>query len=484
MPPLQVEGGITARTRRGAIGETWWSARFVAVLESFAIGSRLHRGRRYARSGQVLDLRVEPGLVRARVQGTRRTPYDVRIRVTTLDERAWTEIEDALAAQALFAARLLTGDMPREIEDVFGACDLSLFPAAARELETDCSCPDFANPCKHIAASFYILAEAFDDDPFLIFAWRGRPREQLVANLRRLRGAAGPTMTEATGDTDAPNTVVPLAQSIDAFWRMDPSFDGVHAPPHASDSPDALLRQLGPPPLEAGGPALLEYLTSAYHTIAAGAERFAYEESQRSATQSAGAAVEPTARTCFTDMRHLETADEHDLTPAARRLYAFCASVVRAGTSIPGGAPVQTPLQCSRRRGRYPCRGRVVVEAIEEPLGIAWRCTACGEAGVLCGWDCSLLDLGGRRRPDVGSSEPWIETTLSEELYLLLEKLDVLDVPAEQLIRGALYMDGVIRLEGPREAYEALREDVAAAIETSRSRRRAALQRLERMLPR
>src|SRR5918994_603626 len=114
-PPRQVDSGIAARTRRGAIGETWWSARFVAVLESFAIGSRLIRGRSYARAGRVLDLRVEPGLVTARVLGSRRDPYDVRIGVKALSARAWERIEDALAAQALFAARLLAGEMPHEI---------------------------------------------------------------------------------------------------------------------------------------------------------------------------------------------------------------------------------------------------------------------------------------------------------------------------------------------------------------------------------
>ena len=137
-PPRKVDGGIAARTGRGAIGETWWSRRFVAVLESFAIGSRLTRGRRYARGGQVLDLRVEPGLVSARVQGSRREPYDVRIGVKTLPARAWERIEDALAAQALFAARLLAGEMPHEIEEVFSTLDLSLFPGKARELETQC----------------------------------------------------------------------------------------------------------------------------------------------------------------------------------------------------------------------------------------------------------------------------------------------------------------------------------------------------------
>jgi uncharacterized Zn finger protein len=277
--PRVPEDGIAARSRRGVIGEEWWSARFVAVLESFAIGTRLERGRSYARAGRVLDLRVKAGLVSARVQGSRRDPYEVRIRVKTLSARDWSRLEKALAAQALFAARLLAGEMPHEIEAAFATLDLSLFPAASAELQADCSCPDEANPCKHIAATFYILAEAFDADPFLIFAWRGRTRSRLIANLRTLRGAAATEGDEASPASDRDDAdVPPLDAALRDFWRMDAEFDGLHVAPHAADSPDALLRQLGPAPADVGGQQLFERLASAYHAMATGAERLAYGE--------------------------------------------------------------------------------------------------------------------------------------------------------------------------------------------------------------
>ena len=279
--PRAQEPGIAARSKRGAIGEAWWSARFVAVLESFAIGSRLQRGRSYARAGRVLDLKVKPGLVSARVQGSRRDPYEVRIGVKTLSAGAWSRLERALAAQALYAARLLAGEMPREIEEAFATLDLSLFPATAEELDADCTCPDFANPCKHIAATFYILAEAFDADPFLIFAWRGRTRERLIANLRALRGAAaGGAEDVAPPDDRRGEDVPPLADSLADFWRIDAAFGGLHVAPHASDTPDALLRQLGPAPPDVGGQQLFERLASAYHAMAAGAEGLAYGEAR------------------------------------------------------------------------------------------------------------------------------------------------------------------------------------------------------------
>src|SRR5690606_10809401 len=143
-----------------------------------------------------------------------------------------------------------------------------------------------ANPCKHIAATFYILAEAFDTDPFLIFAWRGRPRERLIANLRALRGAAA-AGDEAVEDEREPTAVAdvpPLDAAIDDFWRIDPAFAGVHVLPHAADAPDALLRQLGPPPSDVGGQQLFERLASAYHAMAAGAERLAYREATSRST--------------------------------------------------------------------------------------------------------------------------------------------------------------------------------------------------------
>ena len=190
-PPIPVEGGLRARSRRGDIGETWWSQRFVAALERAygTTASRLARGRAYARAGQVLGLDLRRGIVEAAVQGSRPQPYAVSIRVKVLSDAQWTRVEAALATRALFLARLLAGEMPIDIEEAFEAAELSLFPERRGDLRTSCSCPDTANPCKHVAAAYYLLAESFDRDPFLAFEWRGRSREQLIGNLRALRPA-------------------------------------------------------------------------------------------------------------------------------------------------------------------------------------------------------------------------------------------------------------------------------------------------------
>jgi uncharacterized Zn finger protein len=169
--PLPAPGGIPARSRRGPIGETWWSQRFIELLESFGVGSRLKRGRTCARAGQLIELEIDPGVLLAKVQGSRYSPYRVRIRGKVLSEHQWRRVEKAMAAQALPLAKLLAGEMPRDIEELFASCKLTLFPRSKRELTATCDCPDWENPCKHVAAAYYILAERFDEDPFLIFAW-------------------------------------------------------------------------------------------------------------------------------------------------------------------------------------------------------------------------------------------------------------------------------------------------------------------------
>lgn len=177
--PRSVKGGIKAQSKRGGFGESWWARRWIAVLESFNIGARLGRGRSYARNGQVLSIEIEKGEVKAKVQGSRSKPYDIKIHIKTLSAADWRKLAKALSHQAIFLAKLLAGQMPEDIEKAFKGVGLSLLPEKLRDLKTDCSCPDWSNPCKHIAAVYYLLGEEFDRDPFLIFKLRGMSREEL-----------------------------------------------------------------------------------------------------------------------------------------------------------------------------------------------------------------------------------------------------------------------------------------------------------------
>jgi uncharacterized Zn finger protein len=262
--PRRVEGGIKARSKRGAIGEQWWSRRFISVLESFGMTGRLARGRNYARAGQVLSLDISPGYVTARVQGSRAKPYQVRIQVLPLTTPQWRRVEEALAGQALFRARLLAGEMPREIEEVFAGCGTPLFPRAERDMEMSCSCPDWGVPCKHLAAVCYVLAEAFDADPFGMLAWRGRGRADLLAALRR-RTAPEPA---------PPRPVIevadrPLAGCLADFWSPGLSQARLRSLPQVpATAPDLLLRTFEPPAIGVRGNDLVALLTPAYRRLA------------------------------------------------------------------------------------------------------------------------------------------------------------------------------------------------------------------------
>ena len=162
--PRAVKGGIKAQAQRGSFGTTWWARRWIAVLESFDLGPRLTRGKSYARSGQVLAIDISPGRVTARVQGSRPTPYAVTIRVRPLSTADWRRVGRALGQEARFAATLLAGQMPQDIEDAFRGVGLSLFPDRLADLDTDCSCPDWSNPrcssCSKNAAPLTGIARA------------------------------------------------------------------------------------------------------------------------------------------------------------------------------------------------------------------------------------------------------------------------------------------------------------------------------------
>jgi uncharacterized Zn finger protein len=261
--PIRVEGGIKARSKRGAIGEQWWSRRFIGVLESYGMSGRLARGRSYARAGQVLDFELTQGKVTARVQGSRARPYDVRIGVLPLTTAQWRRVHERLAARALFRAKLLAREMPHEIEEVFAECGTPLFPRSATDLDMHCSCPDWGVPCKHLAAVCYVLAEEFDRDPFAMLAWRGKARDDLLAALRTL---SHPDTGAASLDLPAP----PL--DVADFWsaRLSPARLRALSAPAGSSAPDLLLRMFPPPPVPVRGRDLAEVLTPAYHQLAEG----------------------------------------------------------------------------------------------------------------------------------------------------------------------------------------------------------------------
>jgi uncharacterized Zn finger protein len=256
---IAVDGGIAVRAKRGKIGSQWWSRRFVDILEQICDGGRLARGRSYARKGQVMSFDISPGSVTAEVQGSREKPYAVTIGVDAYDDADWARIQDALASQALYRAALLAGDMPHEIVDLFASLDRPLFPS---RLDMRCSCPDWSVPCKHASAVLYVLAEAFDDDPFLVLAWRGRDREAL---LGALRGTPDPDETPDPLAVDD----VPLESRLDDFYAPAISLSRLRErPARVTAPPELLLRALDAPPIRVRHIPLVDLLRPAYRDLA------------------------------------------------------------------------------------------------------------------------------------------------------------------------------------------------------------------------
>lgn len=182
-------------------GTTWWGQRWIEALENVLRGdsARLARGRTYARAGRTHDLVVKGGKVTAKVTGSRATPYKITIELTELSALAWKKAIDGLAKKAQFSAELLAGQMPQTIDEVFVDAGVSLFPKQRADLKTSCSCPDWGDPCKHVAATHYVLGEALDRDPFLLFELRGRTKDQVLDALRAARGGVGETPAKTAG---------------------------------------------------------------------------------------------------------------------------------------------------------------------------------------------------------------------------------------------------------------------------------------------
>ena len=154
------------------ICESWWGQAWCANLEKYAdYASRLERGRRYFRSGTVVDLKIRGGRVEARVQGSRKVPYKVDIRISPLSEEKCQEIIARCGRKIQTIDKLINGEFPDELRDLFTG-ENGLFPSP-REISFNCTCPDWALMCKHVAAAMYGIGVRFDENPFYFFHLRG-----------------------------------------------------------------------------------------------------------------------------------------------------------------------------------------------------------------------------------------------------------------------------------------------------------------------
>ena len=252
----------------------WWVQRWNDLLNSYRFKKRLERARKYAKEGNVLSIEFKSSEVLAKVQGTAPEPYQVSLSINPFSEEDWNYVVETMAQEAIYSAQLLAGEMPENIEKVFTANGLSLFPFTLSDIRSRCTCPDPKNPCKHIGAVYYQLGDRFSEDPFVLFQLRGRTKQQILNDLRRLRstGVAIPesTKTEEQSSLPTPDSRLPTPDSplkMEQFWEynqpLDPSLVVIAPPPDHR----TVLDVLGMIPLTAVDASVMQYLREVYQIV-------------------------------------------------------------------------------------------------------------------------------------------------------------------------------------------------------------------------
>ena len=226
--------GITAIGDDGLGQQPWWVEQWMELINGYRFKKRLERAWGYAREGHVTSIRFEGRRVHARVQGTDEAPYKVKLWLDVLNDEDWGYVLEALTQKARWSAQLLAGIMPSDIERAFAASGKRLFPFKLQEVRSECSCPDKANPCKHISAVYFLMGDRFSEDPFVLFQLRGRTRAKLLEDLAEYRRKALAELaeqSEASGDTKSSEETTPLpphpaVQEPSLWWRYNRNLDG------------------------------------------------------------------------------------------------------------------------------------------------------------------------------------------------------------------------------------------------------------------
>lgn len=249
--PLTVKGGIRAQMATSGASRVWWSRRWMEMMEDFRIGARLGRGRNYAVSGQVSRLTFTDGQTEADVQGSSPHPYHCTIRLRQLTPEAADRIRSHLYRHPMLLGRLLAGELPFELETLFTENGTPFFPQRKEDVWSRCTCPDYANPCKHLAAVYFLLGETFVRKPSLLLTLRGLNLPELdfpiPAETPRKTEGTPPETLSATACYGAPHDPLPPD------------------PLPIQNGPDVpLLARLGPLPFWRGQERFIDTLSHLY----------------------------------------------------------------------------------------------------------------------------------------------------------------------------------------------------------------------------
>ncbi len=274
MHPRKVRGGVRLSDREGKLPGHWATQRWLRLLEAAAPSGNLSEAMEYAKAGQIRRLGLDPGLVAGSVQGRLRAAYAVRIEIGKIDESAWGRVVNSMSEQALYAAKLLSGELPPTIEDAFAPFGLHLFPTGA-EMRPTCTCVrgkrDPGAWCKHALCAALLVADRLATDPFLIFGLRGLASEELIERMRQRRqlsaggGEATPVYAPSLSAEGA-------AEDPRRFWQAGDELASLELPLTRPEASHVLLRRLGPSPFQRGFP-MVGLLATCYEVISGAAAR-------------------------------------------------------------------------------------------------------------------------------------------------------------------------------------------------------------------
>ncbi|MCL1894806.1 MAG: SWIM zinc finger family protein [Holophagaceae bacterium] len=241
-------------------GTTWWGRLWITALEQLGDGYefRLQRGKKYAQDGVVSHFSVQPGLIQAKVHGKK--TYEVTLALPALTQTQWERALERITLESRFVASLLAGEMPKGLDENFRESGASLYPRVPKELQSHCTCPDSVNPCKHVAAVCYVMAEILDRDPWILFDLRGRTRDEILASLHSL--SVVPQSDIAPRKRGRPKKIVTVQdivvrkQEIPTPWHqiLAEKYDALPSPlpsvviPRSISHDPSVFVQLGPLP--------------------------------------------------------------------------------------------------------------------------------------------------------------------------------------------------------------------------------------------
>ena len=324
--PIEIEGRTIARS--------FWGKRWCEHLESFSdYANRLPRGRTYVRNGSVCHLAIRTGRIDAIVSGSEL--YDVTIRIGKLKPAVWKSVKTRCSGQIGSMLELLQGKLSRQVMGVVTDRARGLFPKPG-EIRFDCTCPDWATMCKHVASVLYGVGSRLDERPESLFLLRGVDTAELIATEMALPGDT------ATDDALADDALAGIF-GIDLDPGIDRGISPGDVPPPSSKAPARTRKQTR----RRAAPASARHTPPVAKTRDVAATRTSSGRIRKAASSAAsGDKASPTAK------------PKKQVATKVRNLPVTVASTGRARKTAPGPARGKTPSPTPAPRKRVAAKAQ------------------------------------------------------------------------------------------------------------------------------